>query len=194
MYSDSASYLHETVISTLVAGISPVIGSNSHTEAMSSSLSITSPSMGARDKRKLSTSNSFAVLGPAVLTKISQLQRGLQQGDRESASVLGRAGDRARMRCDALKLNQQCYKKKKKKRRQHKGFGLLNEKLKEEYQCATLLTAVRSLCPHCVEWKVKEQNSTPRAFFHIFARRSITPLIHRYDSLLPELFLTAGNF
>ncbi len=69
MYCDCASYLHETVISTLVAGISPVTGSNSHTEAISSSLSITSPSMGARDKRKLSTSHSFAVLGPAVLTR-----------------------------------------------------------------------------------------------------------------------------
>lgn len=35
------------MISTLVAGMFPVIGSNSYTEAMSSSLSITSPSIGA---------------------------------------------------------------------------------------------------------------------------------------------------
>lgn len=44
LYADT-SYLHETVISTLVAGMLPVNGSNSYTEAMSSSLSITSPSM-----------------------------------------------------------------------------------------------------------------------------------------------------
>lgn len=36
-------HLQETVISTLVAGMFPVIGSKSYTEDMSSSLSITSP-------------------------------------------------------------------------------------------------------------------------------------------------------
>lgn len=38
-------YLQETVISTLVAGMLPVNGSKSYTEDMSSSLSITSPSI-----------------------------------------------------------------------------------------------------------------------------------------------------
>lgn len=37
------AHLQETVISTLVAGMLPVIGSKSYTEDMSSSLSITSP-------------------------------------------------------------------------------------------------------------------------------------------------------
>lgn len=37
------AHLQETVISTLVAGMFPVIGSKSYTEDMSSSLSITSP-------------------------------------------------------------------------------------------------------------------------------------------------------
>ena len=39
------THLQETVISTLVAGMLPVIGSKSYTDAMSSSLSITSPSI-----------------------------------------------------------------------------------------------------------------------------------------------------
>lgn len=106
MYCDPASYLHETVISTLVAGISPVTGSNSHTEATSSSLSITSPSMGARDKRKLSTSHSFAVLGPAVLTRSHSSSE-----DRSRANQILRW--RPRMHSDALKLrHQQRYKEK----------------------------------------------------------------------------------
>lgn len=87
---DLTRYLHETVISTLVAGISPVMGSNSHTEAMSSSLSITSPSMGVRDEKKLSTSNSLAVL--AALMKITAPVMGAsareeRSGTTESTSV-----------------------------------------------------------------------------------------------------------
>ncbi|KAJ7998893.1 hypothetical protein DPEC_G00209700 [Dallia pectoralis] len=42
------THLQETVISTFVAGMFPVIGSNSYTEAMSSSLSMTSPSISVR--------------------------------------------------------------------------------------------------------------------------------------------------
>lgn len=41
---DASTHLQETVISTLVAGMLPVIGSKSYTDDMSSSLSTTSPS------------------------------------------------------------------------------------------------------------------------------------------------------
>ncbi|KAL6458899.1 hypothetical protein MHYP_G00323710 [Metynnis hypsauchen] len=57
--SSSAPYLQETEISTLVAGMFPVMGSNSHTEAMSSSLSVTSPSMGAGSAELNSTPFAF---------------------------------------------------------------------------------------------------------------------------------------
>lgn len=43
--ADASTHLQETVISTLVAGMLPVIGSKSYTDDMSSSLSITSPSI-----------------------------------------------------------------------------------------------------------------------------------------------------
>lgn len=98
-----------------------MIGSNSLTEAMSSSLSITSPSMGARDNRTLSTSNSLSVSGAAVLPKISQLQRGAGAGARRTAAgrvtenqrlCWSRAGERG---CPVMRfiiIYQQCYKKK----------------------------------------------------------------------------------
>lgn len=43
--ADASTHLQETVISTLVAGMLPVIGSKSYTDDVSSSLSITSPSI-----------------------------------------------------------------------------------------------------------------------------------------------------
>lgn len=43
--ADASTHLQETVISTFVAGMFPVIGSKSYTDDMSSSLSITSPSI-----------------------------------------------------------------------------------------------------------------------------------------------------
>lgn len=43
------THLHETVISTLVAGMLPLMGSKSRTVAVASTLSMTSPSMRARD-------------------------------------------------------------------------------------------------------------------------------------------------
>lgn len=43
------THLHDTVISTLVAGMLPLMGSKSRTGAVASTLSITSPSMCAGD-------------------------------------------------------------------------------------------------------------------------------------------------
>lgn len=43
------AHLHDTVISTLVAGMLPLMGSKSRTFAVASTLSMTSPSMRARD-------------------------------------------------------------------------------------------------------------------------------------------------
>lgn len=43
--ADASTHLQDTVISTLVAGMLPVIGSKSYTDDVSSSLSITSPSI-----------------------------------------------------------------------------------------------------------------------------------------------------
>lgn len=75
--------------------------------------------MGARDNRTLSTSNSLAVRGAAVLPKISQLQRGA--GARRTAAgrvtenqrlCWSRAGERG---CPVMRfiiIYQQCYKKK----------------------------------------------------------------------------------
>lgn len=45
--ADAPTHLQETVISTLVAGMFPVIGSKSYTDDMSSNLSITSPSISS---------------------------------------------------------------------------------------------------------------------------------------------------
>lgn len=47
------THLHDTVISTLVAGMLPLMGSKSRTVAVASTLSITSPSMGAGDPGRL---------------------------------------------------------------------------------------------------------------------------------------------
>lgn len=51
--ADASTHLQETVISTLVAGMLPVIGSKSYTDDMSSSLSITSPSIISITARSL---------------------------------------------------------------------------------------------------------------------------------------------
>lgn len=48
------THLHDTVISTLVAGMLPLMGSKSRTVAVASTLSITSPSMRAGDPGQLS--------------------------------------------------------------------------------------------------------------------------------------------
>lgn len=47
------THLHDTVISTLVAGMLPLMGSKSQTVAVASTLSITSPSMLAGDSGQL---------------------------------------------------------------------------------------------------------------------------------------------
>lgn len=47
------THLHDTVISTLVAGMLPLIGSKSQTVAVASTLSITSPSMRTGDPGQL---------------------------------------------------------------------------------------------------------------------------------------------
>lgn len=47
------AYLQDTVISTLVAGMLPLMGSKSQTVAVASTLSITSPSMRAGDSGQL---------------------------------------------------------------------------------------------------------------------------------------------
>lgn len=47
------THLQDTVISTLVAGMLPLMGSKSRTVAVASTLSITSPSMRAREPGQL---------------------------------------------------------------------------------------------------------------------------------------------